>query len=115
MAVLDSLIVFVVSLLIGALGIYVGARMVADVDDYSYAIVTALVGALAWALLGWIPILGPVLALVAYVAVINWRYPGGWLQAIAITLIAWVAVLVVSFTLALVGVGSPGALGVPGA
>jgi hypothetical protein len=43
MVILDSLIVFIISLLIGALGIYVGARVVAGIDDYTYAIVTALI------------------------------------------------------------------------
>ena len=44
MAIVDSVVVFVVSLLIGALGIYVGARAVVGSDDYSYATVAPLVG-----------------------------------------------------------------------
>jgi hypothetical protein len=48
MAIVDSVVVFVVSLLIGALGIYVGARAVVGSDDYSYATVTALIGAIVW-------------------------------------------------------------------
>ena len=46
MALLDSVIVFVVSLLVGALGIYVAARVITDYDDYTYAIVTALIASL---------------------------------------------------------------------
>lgn len=46
MAFVDSLVVFVVSLLVGALGIYLGARVITDYDDYTYAIVTALIGAI---------------------------------------------------------------------
>lgn len=115
----QSLVVFIVSLLIGAFGIYVGGRVVTDYEDYTYAIVTALIGAIAWALvsffLGWIPFLGPLLAFIAYLAVVNWRYPGGWVDALAITLIAWVAVIVVLYVLALLGVTSFGAFGVPGA
>lgn len=118
MAIIDSLVVFVVSLLIGALGIYVGARVVVDYDDYTYAIITAAIGALVWAVvaffLGWIPLLGPLLALVAYVGVINFRYPGGWVQASVISLIAWVAAVVVLYLLALVGLASFEAVGVPG-
>lgn len=45
MALIDSVIVFVVSLLVGALGVYVGARVITDYEDYTYAIVTALIGA----------------------------------------------------------------------
>ena len=117
--VVESIIVFVVSLLIGALGIYVGARVIVDVDDYTYAIITALIGAIVWAVvsffLGWIPLLGPILTFIAYLAVINWRYPGGWVQALLIALIAWIAVLVVQYVLAVLGITSFEAAGVPGA
>ena len=115
-SVVDSLIVFVVSLLVGAFGIYVGARMIADVEDYTYAVVTALVGSLVYAVVaflvpfGW---LGLILALVAYLAVINWRYPGDWGEAIGITLVAWITVVVVMWILAAVGVVAPEATGIP--
>jgi hypothetical protein len=115
MAIIESAIAFVVGLLIGALGIYVGARVIVDYEDYTYAIVTALIATLVWILLGWIPLLGPILALIAYIAIINWRYPGGWLQAIGIALIAWIAAFVVLYVLAVVGITSFSAIGVPGA
>lgn len=119
MALIDSIIVFVVSLLVGALGIYLGARIITDYEDYTYAIVTALLGAIIWAvfgfLFGWIPLLGPILVLIAYVAVINYRYPGGWGNAILISLIAWLAALAVLYVLALFGIGAFEAVGVPGA
>lgn len=118
MALIDSIVVFVVSLLIGALGIYVGARVVADVDDYGYAIVTALIGAIVWAVvsffLGWIPFLGPLLTFLAYLAVINYRYPGGWVNAIVIALIAWIASAIVLYVLAVLGLVAFEAVGVPG-
>jgi len=119
MALVDSAIVFVVSLLVGGLGIYVGARVVTGEADYTYAIVTALLGAIIWAvvgfLFGWIPLLGPLLVLLAYIAVINYRYPGGWLKAILIALVAWVATVVILYVLAVVGVGTFEAIGIPGA
>ncbi|WP_232688557.1 hypothetical protein [Halobacterium zhouii] len=118
MALIDSLVAFVVSLLVGAFGIYVGARVVVDSDDYGYAIVTALVGALVWFVValffGWIPLLGPLLALLAYVAVINWRYPGDWLAAFGIALIAWVATIVVLYIVGILFDISLEAVGVPG-
>lgn len=118
MAIVDSLVVFVVSLLIGALGIYVGARVITDRDDYTYAVVTALVGALVWVVVaffvGWIPFLGPLLALLAYVTVINFRYPGGYVDALAISLVAWIASLLVLYVLAAAGVSTFEAVGVPG-
>jgi hypothetical protein len=119
MAVIDTLVVFVVNLLIGALGIYVGARVIADYDDYTYAIVTALIAGFVWAFvaffLGWIPLLGPLLALAAYITVINVRYPGGWLEAIGIAGIAWLASVVVLFILGVLGLVAFEAIGVPGA
>jgi hypothetical protein len=118
MALIDTVVVFVVSLLIGALGIYVGARVIAGRDDYRYAIVTALIGAIVWAVvaffLGWIPLLGPLAALLAYVTVINLRYPGGYLKAAAIALVAWAASLAVLYVLALLNIAAFEAFGVPG-
>lgn len=117
--VVDTIVAFLVNLLVGALGIYVGARLISDVDDYTYAIVTALIGSLVWFLVaffvGWIPLLGPLLALVAYIAVINYRYPGGWGRAIGIALVAWIAALVVLYLLAVVGFTAFDAIGIPGA
>jgi hypothetical protein len=64
--------------------------------------------------LGWIPLLGPLLALFAYVTVINLRYPGGYGNAVAIALVAWLASLGVLYLLALAGLTAFDAVGVPG-
>ncbi|QHS17495.1 hypothetical protein GWK26_10250 [haloarchaeon 3A1-DGR] len=113
--VLGSIVSFVVALLVGGLAIYVGARVIADVDDYSHAVITALIGAVAWALVSWVPLVGPLIALVVWVGVINWRYPGGWGQAAIIGLVAWIAALVILIVLnGLLSLGI-GAFGVPGA
>lgn len=113
-AIIGSLVAFIVALLVGGLAIFVSAKFVVDVDDYSHAIVTALLGAIAWALTSWIPLLGPILALIAWVWVINWRYPGGWGTAAAIGIVAWLAALVILLVLnAVLGLGV-GAFGVPG-
>ncbi|WP_255170617.1 hypothetical protein [Natrononativus amylolyticus] len=116
--VVASLVVFLVSLLIGAVGIYVGARVIVGAGDYDHAIVTALLGAIIWAIVGffvgWIPLLGPLLALLAYIAVINFRYPAGWTAAAMIALVAWVTVLIALYLLAFVGLTEFGAVGVPG-
>lgn len=117
--VVASLVVFVVSLLIGAIGIYAGARVITGADDYTYAIITALIGAIVWAVVGfvvgWIPLLGPLLALIAYIGVINWRYPGDWTAAAMIAIVAWVTVLIVLYALAFLGITGFEAAGVPGA
>ncbi|WP_239639071.1 hypothetical protein [Halorubrum aidingense] len=111
---IGSVVAFAVALLIGGLAIYISARVIADTDDYSHAVITALVGAIAWALTAWIPLFGPVIALIVWIAVINWRYPGGWLQAVLIGLVAWISALVILFVLnGFLGLGI-GAFGVPG-
>jgi len=109
-----SLVAFVIALLIGGLAIYVGARVVAGVDDYGRAVLTAVLGAVAWGLTAWIPLVGPLLALVAWVWVINWRYPGGWVQAAVIGVVAWLAALVLLFVVSTVLDIGVGAFGVPG-
>lgn len=115
--VLATLIVFLVSLLIGALAIYIGARIVVGVDNYTYAIGTALIAAIVWAIValfvGWIPIVGPLLVFIAYLAVIKWRYPGGWISAIAITLIAWLSGIIILMILGALGIVPFDAIGVP--
>lgn len=118
MAVIDSLIVFLISLLVGSVAIYVGAKLIAGVEDFTYAVVTALIAAVLWAIVGfffgWIPLLGPLLALLVYVAVLNYRYPGGWGNAIGIALIAWVSAIVILYILAAMGITTFDAVGVPG-
>lgn len=93
--VVGAIVSFVVSLLVGALAIYLAGALIADVRDYEHAIVTALVGAVVWfvtaLLFGWIPLLGPLLVLLAYLWVIKSRYPGGWVDAGLIAVTAWVA------------------------
>lgn len=117
-APLDSLVVFAVSLLVGAFGIYVGGRVITGADDFGYAVVTALIGAIVWVVVGfffgWIPFLGPLLTLAAYVWVINRRYPGDWGAAILIAVVAWLASLVVLYALALGEITHFEAVGVPG-
>lgn len=110
--VLGTIVTFVVALLVGGLGIYVGGRVIADQGDYGHAVWTALLGALGWALTGglialvggWIPILGIVfeaagfvVGLVVYLLIVNLRYRGGWIDAALIAAIAWGSSVVVLF------------------
>ena len=105
----SSLLVFIVALFIGGLGVYIGARLLAGSRDYGHAVVTAALASLVWGitsfLIGDVPILGPVLVLLAYLAVIKWRYRTGWITAGGITLIAYVTVLVVLAILSDLGAG----------
>jgi hypothetical protein len=113
--VVGSIVAFVVALLVGGLAIYLSANIIMDVQDYSHAVITAFIGAVAWALAAWIPLVGPVIALIVWIGVINWRYPGGWINAVIIGVVAWAAALALLFVLnTVLGLGVA-AFGVPGA
>jgi uncharacterized membrane protein YbhN (UPF0104 family) len=119
MSLLTSVVIFVVSLLIGAAGIYAGVRLVADSSvSFFSALITALLGVIVYAVLGFlnfIPILGPLLLLVIWIGVINLRYPGGWLTAGGIGLVAWFVSVAVLYLLgSIFEFVSLSALGVPG-
>ncbi len=116
---ITSVVLFVISLVIGAGAIYAGGYLVSGTDDRRKAVWTALFCALGWGLIslvfGWIPVLGgllvTVLGFAVYVGVINTQYPGDWVEAAAIGFVAWIAARVVMIVLGpLLGVG---ALGVP--
>lgn len=117
MAFDGNLVVLVVSLFIGGLGIYVGAALLADSRDYGHAVVTAAFGAIVWWLVGGLvgdmQLLGSVITLLAYLAVIKWRYRTGWITAGGIALVAWIAALVVLTLLADAGVTDYSAIGIP--
>ncbi|WP_284011994.1 hypothetical protein [Halobaculum litoreum] len=117
-AAVDSLIVFVVSALVGGIGIYAGARLLSNAKGYDHAVWTALIGALAWvvasALFGWLPLLGTLVTYLAYLGVIKWRYKGGWFTAAGIALTGWLAASLVLELLSVLGVTGFSALGIPG-
>lgn len=116
--IVSGVFVFLVSFVVGAVAIMLGAQLLIDRDTgFRRATGTALLGAIVYTLvgvfLGWIPLLGPVVMLVAWVGVINWRYPGGWGTALGIGVVAWIVAVLVLFGLAQVGIATD-AFGIPG-
>lgn len=116
---ISSILIWFVGLLIGAVGISAGAKLLLDRDTgFRRAILTALVGATVWALLSYfvtgIPLIGPILMLIIWVGVINWIYPGGWGTAAGIGLVAWLVAVLILYALSTLGVVTPDALGIPG-
>lgn len=116
-----SLLVFAVSLLIGGFAISIGAKLALKSRNYSYAVLTALLGAVAWSVvdvalsrIGLSGALASLVGLVVWAWVVRWRYNVGWFRAGIIGLGAWIAALVVLGILALAGVGNLDAYGVPG-
>lgn len=117
-----SLLVFAVSLLVGGFGIHVGSKLALKSREFSYSVVTALFGALAWGLVellfsrvGIGGVLSSVVAFLVWTWVIRSRYEVGWIRASVLALGAWLGAVFALVVLAVVGVGDLDALGVPGA
>jgi len=117
-SIVSGVLVFLVSLLVGTVAIALGAQVLVDRDTgFRRAAITALFGALVYSLigvfLGWIPLLGPIVMLLAWVGVINLQYPGGWGTALGIAFVAWLAAVLILYGLAAVGIATD-AFGIPG-
>lgn len=117
--IISAVFVFLISLLVGTAAIHAGARLMIDRDTgFRRAAITAIIGAIIYTVVGfffgWIPLLGPLLMLIAWVGVINWQYPGGWITAAGIGIIAWIAAILILFALATLNIVTPEALGIPG-
>jgi hypothetical protein len=117
-----SVVALVASLLVGGLAIHLGAAFALTSRNYTHAVVTALLGAVAWWLVGIaldelaIGIGGPissVVGLLVWTGVIRWRYEAGWLRAGLIGVFAWIAALVVLAVLSTFGLEGIGAFGIP--
>lgn len=116
-----SLIVFAVSLLIGGFAIHTGAKLAFASRDYAHAVVTALLGAVAWAIVDLVlaevgagGVLASLAGLIVWVWVVRRRYSVGWFRAGVVGVGAWLAALIVLVILGLFGIGNLDALGVPG-
>ncbi|WP_459192464.1 hypothetical protein [Halosimplex sp. J119] len=117
MGLVTGFVTFVVGALVGGVGIYVGAALIAGGESYEKAVTAALIGSVVWAVVGtfvgWVPLLGPILTFVAYLGVLNVAYPGGWVEAFGIAAVAWLTLVVVFAVLGPLGLGVFSAVGVP--
>jgi hypothetical protein len=116
-----SLIVFAVSLLVGGLAIHVGAVFALAARDYTHAVVTAAMGAVAW-WLTWLAFAdlnvprGPLstgIALVVWIAVLKYRYETGWIRATALGVFASLAAVLALTLLTALGVRGVEPFGIP--
>lgn len=117
MGLTDSLVTFAVGLVVGTLGIHVGALLVLGQSSITMAASTAVGGAVIWFVashfFGWVPLLGIVLTFVTWLAFINGQYGGGLRTAAKIAGIAWAASITVDYLLKYVGIRKAHAVGVP--
>jgi hypothetical protein len=120
---LSSVVVLVVSVLVGGVAIHVGSMFALRSRDYTHAVVTAILGALAWTgvevAFAWAEIdvgaVVSVVSLVVWVGVVKWQYESTWIRAALIGAFAWIAALVTLSLLAAFGVDAVDAYGIPGA
>lgn len=115
---LDGVLAIAAELLVGALAIHLATIAVfydakPDPGGFEEAVLTALIAAVAWALLVQIPLLGVLLAVVGWVAVLHWRSPGNVVETLLVAALAVVAALVVLLGLELLGLHGLDAMGVP--
>jgi len=107
-------VAFLVAVLVGGLSLAIAASVLTSRDvDVVHGAITGLLGALAWAVLSLVPLVGGLLAVVGYLFVVKARYPGGWVRAALIAVAAWVVAQVLLAVLGAVGLGA-GVFGVPG-
>lgn len=116
-----SLVVLAVSLLIGGLAIHIGAKFAFASRDYSDAVLTALIGAVAWTIVdiafasvGISGLFASIVGLIVWISVVRWQYGVGWIRASIVGIGAWLSALIVLGILGLLGVGGLDAFGVPG-
>ncbi len=96
-----SLLGFLVAWLISAIIIYVASKLLWERQGFLTAVLAALVGAIIYAIAGFlIPgIIGSLLALLGWLIALRYLYRIGWLRAALMALIIWIFALIVGLLL----------------
>lgn len=98
----NSIIVFFISLVVSGLIIYLVTKMFGEREGFGTALLTALIGAIIFALTyyfigtGWIAAL---ISGLAWLIAIGTMYKVGWLKAFFIAVIVWVFAMIVGLIL----------------
>ena len=101
---LATIIVFLISLVISAIIIYVVTKIFGEKEGFGTALLTAFIGAIIYAAtyyflrpeLGW---LASLIGGIAWLIALGVLYSIGWLKALGIALIVWIIAAIVSFIL----------------
>jgi len=101
---LATVIVFLVSLVISAIIIYVVTKIFGEKEGFGTALLTAFIGAIIYAAayyflrpeLGW---LASLIGGIAWLIALGALYGIGWLKALAIAIIVWIIAAIVSIFL----------------
>jgi len=101
---LATVIVFLVSLVISAIIIYVVTKIFGEKEGFGTALLTAFIGAIIYAAayyflrpeLGW---LASLIGGIAWLIALGALYGIGWLKALVIAIIVWIIAAIVSIFL----------------
>ena len=101
---LASVIVFLISLIISAIIIYLVTKIFGEKEGFGTAILAAFIGAIIYAVayyflrpeLGWVASL---LGGIAWLIALGFLYSIGWLKALGIAIVVWIIAAIVSFFL----------------
>jgi len=101
---LATVIVFVISLIISAIIIYVVTKMFGEKEGFGTALLAAFIGAIIYAAayyflkpeLGW---LASLIGGIAWLIVLGFLYGNGWLKALVIAIIVWIIAAIVGIFL----------------
>jgi hypothetical protein len=101
---LATVIVFLISLVISAIIIYVVTKIFGEKEGFGTALLAAFIGAIIYAVayyflrpeLGW---LASIIGGIAWLIALGVLYSIGWLKALGIAIIVWIIAAIVSFVL----------------
>ncbi len=101
---LATVIVFLISLVISAIIIYVVTKIFGEKEGFGTALLAAFIGSIIYAAtyyflrpeLGWI---ASIIGGIAWLIALGVMYSIGWLKALGIAIIVWIIAAIVSFVL----------------
>ncbi|MFC5972688.1 hypothetical protein ACFPYI_15230 [Halomarina salina] len=106
-----TVLIFVVSVLVGGVGNYLGIRLVSDQHPtYVHAVVSTILSAAVWAVVSYAlavyepditPFAGALVALLVWIGVLYLRYDGGIVTAVPAGVTAWLIAVVTMYLVAL--------------
>lgn len=97
----------IVSIFVSTISIYIAGKILAEKENIGIAFVTALIGSLVAYVIGmYVPYVGWLIAIIAWLAIIKHFYDTSWLKAFFIALIAFIAEVIIAGILALIGLGA---------
>jgi hypothetical protein len=98
----SALIVFLISLIVSAVVIFVATKMFGEQEGFGTAILTALIGAIIYACAHYFlggGIIASVIGGVAWLIALGSLYKIGWVKSLLVAIVIWVFAAVVSYVL----------------